>query len=558
MTNLIDALHECDPKALILASAQQVLLDGIKDDQLPDITVIVEKPQAPVAARNAKRPGVTVLHVSDDGDAMLLLATALERLLRPRPRAIVMPRAPQGETLLVGSGIVNLVTALDLVKAGHEVTVVDRMPNPLEIDSFDRLQTGATFGGMDARIFSLNESRHHLFRGHASNVAAHQPFRKRVSDAGWLSRDHAEMSAEEQRWIDRLEGLPGWLSGVYNTDIVSQNQASAGMWDALFAQHPQLLRGVNYNPTLLRIYQSEASFDAAQRLERHLGAFRRVIANHELAQLQPCFAEAIAAGAIAGALEVEGFSLNIKSFSRNFIRVLSGMGVRFRWNTAITALCSDDAGRITGLRAGDEVLRVANVVLCPGAHAGLTCGTLEALSDISSMVGMWITLPNEHLPLSVPLKIRRRGFGASQAAEGANIIPGRDAQSRPVIYCSSGHGYVGLTPDRVSQAGLHELLTCIKDTSRELFPDKYAEAERRGMLDVEPEYCIRPWTSSGLGLFDRFDMANGGQLVLTGGHNTGGFAQAPSVACAVRDALRGVTPHMAEIYHPQRADTFLL
>lgn len=317
------------------------------------------------------------------------------------------------------------------------------------------------------------------------------------------------------------------------------------------------MRGVNHNPALLRVYQTEASFAAAQRLESHLGSCHEVLTNDTLVQMQPCFTEAIAQNAISGALRVEGFSLNIKSFSRNLIHLLRSKGVRFRWNVSVDAICRDDTGRVNGLRIGADTVQATNIVICPGAYAALSCGSLEALSDIAAMVGMWITLPNEERPLTAPLKVRRRGFAASEAAEGANIIPGRDSCSRPVIYCSSGHGFVGAKPESVMSSDLHELLTCIKETSRDLFPDKYAEAEHRGMLDVEPEYCVRPWTSSGLGVFDRLETTNGGQLILTGGHNTGGFAQAPSVAHAVRMALQGEVPEMAEIYHPKRAHAFL-
>ncbi|WP_212744821.1 NAD(P)/FAD-dependent oxidoreductase [Parasedimentitalea maritima] len=553
----MEKLEASAPSALIARAGQQSLIGQIDPKILPEIVIFLEDSKNIVCDQIANMPSVSVIHGSTPSETEQQALIELERRLRPNSSPRINSGSGHGSVVLVGAGVVNLITALELRRANYDVTVLDRMPDPLSTDSFNQFATGATFAGMDARIFSLNESRHHLFRGLTSPSKNTNPFSKRVSDHGWLSRDLDVMDQQEKSWVSRLESVPSWLASIYNNDTIAYNRTSAEAWSVLFSLYPQILRGVNYNTTLLRVYQTPENFEKAQRLERNLGACIEVISKDQLAKRQPSFASAANSGAIAGALHVEGFSLNIKSFSRNLIRLLLALDVEFHWNCSLNTLRTDAQGRVSGLMTDDEVVMADNVVLCPGAYAGLSSSALPALSEIASMAGMWITLPNEETPLTAPLKVRRRGFAASEAAEGANIIPGHDAQSRPVIYCSSGHGFVGSSPEAARQSNLYELLECIKETTAELFPDKFREAERRGLLSSEPEYCIRPWTSSGLGVFDTRELANGGQLILTGGHNTGGFAQAPAVARSVLAALDG-TPHcMASIYHPERASALL-
>lgn len=539
--------------ALILASGDQSILHDLDLTQIPDCIVIVADPEHPIDDVTSQLTNASVVHANSIERAEELAFKEVERRLRPAPLGKPSD-APVGQKVcMVGSGVVNLVSALRLVESGFEIEVYDQMSDPLLGDQFASNTTGATFGGMDARIFSLNESRHHLFRGLGHASCSNVPFRKEISDNGWLSRDLGSLDPSERAWISRLESVPPWVASVYNEDTLRFNQSSSDGWKTLFSLYPKALRGVNFNNTLLRIYQTEETFQAAVRSEKNLGAYLEQLSIDDLMRVQPCFADAINRHAIAGALRVIGFSLNVKSFSRNLIRLLQEKGVAFHWSSKLDALETNTMGEVSGLRFGSTVRKSDHFVICPGAYSKLQFEMLSSMEDVASMVGMWLTIPNEEAPLSAPLKVRRRGFASGEAAEGANFIPGHDPNGKPVIYCSSGHGFVGGTPDATDLADLDELMECIRVTTRDLFPDKFAEADRRGMLCEPPEYCVRPWTSSGLGVFESRPTASGGRLVLTGGHNTGGFAQAPAVADAVSAALFGQPHIMSEIYMPQRA-----
>jgi D-amino-acid dehydrogenase len=209
---------------------------------------------------------------------------------------------------------------------------------------------------------------------------------------------------------------------------------------------------------------------------------------------------------------------------------------------------------VSRVTLGGRTVRAASYVLSPGALGTGLRASMPALQPIGSMAGLWVVLPNHEPRLTTPLKIGRLGFASDAAAEGANIIPGRDERGRPVLFCSSGHGFVGIHPGAVARADLAELSRCIEDTVAAVFPDK--RPARGWSMKGEPRFCVRPWTPSGLGIFSAEETAGGGALVVTTGHNTGGFAQSPEVAAAVVRALEGSRHDMHELYAVGRGSDF--
>ncbi|AGU53171.1 putative FAD-dependent oxidoreductase [Variovorax paradoxus B4] len=483
-----------------------------------------------------------------------------ESMCRPKQQHAPRPEAcahATGEVMLVGAGVVNLVTALTLCRRGHRVSVFDRMADPRGQGEPHPANAGATFGGRDARIFSYNESRHHLACSPLYTPHDTPRFRLGIAQDGWLSRRYETLSDADRRWIAQLEQVPPWAALQYDNDIVGFNRQSHRLWHEVFSLHPELLRETHHVGRLLRIYPSDASLCAAQTAEAEIGALIDTVPRPRLREREPALADAIDGGAIAGALEVHGFSLNIVSFCRNLIALLESLGVRFHWQQEAGEVRQTDSGAVTGIVVNGTLRRSDHYVLSPGAQARTLAARTTGLPAIGAMVGMWVTLPNDGAPLRSPLKVRRRAFGSQEAAQGANVVPGRDAAGRPVLHCSSGHGFVGASADDVRLADLPELSRCVMETAEELFGDKFGRARQAGMLGERPGFCVRPWTPSGLGVLEVQETDTGGRLVLSGGHNTGGFAQSPAVAEAVACALEARAHAMHTLYHPRRfADVF--
>ncbi len=123
---------------------------------------------------------------------------------------------------------------------------------------------------------------------------------------------------------------------------------------------------------------------------------------------------------------------------------------------------------------------------------------------------------------------------------------------RNVLYVCSGYGFTGFDPHNICPEQLQLVYGGIENTIQNFFPDAYEQVKDTPDFRESFTICVRPWTSNGLGIFEQIPTTNGGRLVISGGHNTGGFAQAPSVGQAVVAALEGKEHIMHHLYHPQR------
>ncbi len=461
---------------------------------------------------------------------------------------------PREHVVLVGAGAINLITAYYLRQQRYRVSVIDANPDPRTTSEW--LQFGCTHGGCDGRMFSLSESRYHLANYQNAYAEPAQPFQDRIADDGWLCQDRRKLSYGDLEWIAEYTQTPTWLTSVLNEDIISFNRQSAPLWETLKKDCPSLFDGVGYTPTVLRAYSTQEQFAAAQVNEERLGALKRILDPASLCREYPGLAQAVQDGAIVGALEVVGFTVGIHRFSAKLLGLLEDAGVDFRWNQRVTAIEKDAGGEVRCLLAGDEAIAADHYVISPGAYGGSLLNGMVCGEQISGIVGAWVSLPNTEPRLAASMKISRVGFAASGAAEGANVIVDSSTDGE-FVHISSGHGYVGRDCETIDMNAVEELFRVVDDTARRYFPAAYDAAQRSGLLASSRRYCVRPWTPSGLGIFEMAPTRNGGVMVVTGGHNTGGFAQSPSVAMAVLAALRGEVADMHRAYHPQRLRRFL-
>lgn len=463
-------------------------------------------------------------------------------------------RAGSQHVALVGCGIVNLITAYYLLDNGYRVSLYDRAADPRI--ARDRSTLGCTHGGDDARMFSLTETRHHFNQGHVIQDGLHETFYRGLDERGWLCCDHSSLGNNDYTWRSQFENVPTWLMALFNDEIISFNRESQPLWEALQCNVPELFSDVVFTDRVLRVYSTEQQLEKAIHNERRIGSLIEIIDRAALGIICPSLNAALGAGEIAGALEVVGFTVNIHKFTRKLLILLENLGAQFRWNSPIEYF-ERNADAICGMVTAEGRVVADHYVLSPGAYGNELLRGLQSENKIASVVGMWLRLPNLDPRLDVSLKISRRGYAADGAAEGANVIAGTDEYGRSVIHVSSGHGYVGENPNNISPAHLHDLYRTVDETAKRYFPNHYKEAQARGMLQGGAKRCVRPWTPSGLGLFEIVKTESAGVMVVTGGHNTGGFAQSPSVAQAVLSALRGESHAMHRVYHPNRLISFL-
>ncbi|MGD1878989.1 MAG: NAD(P)/FAD-dependent oxidoreductase [Kiloniellaceae bacterium] len=510
--------------------------------------------------------GIEFFRVADDHgcpemEALLLAeSSAVHYLTNGKPAAEAVRRGPAGtrpgqRVAMVGGGIINLITAFELARSGYAVTLFDVAPDPRAGAGWRSY--GCTFGGCDARIFSFNEGRHHHFKGYDIGQGTNTQFHRPIAEGGWLAADPATLGPEDEDWIDCFSQVPPWLAARFDQNIVSFNMESWPLWRCYLEAYPALFSEVGFQDRLLRLYATPEKYAHAQQSEAALESVLRDIDAAALAGEFPSLAAAVAGGHVAGALEVQGFSINVHKLGCRLISEAEKLGVVFHHDCAVTGVVRDADGAVAGVRCGTAVISSDHYVVSTGAYSNDLLRAFGSEGRVAPMIGMWLTLADEPPYLDLPLKISRAGYASQGAAEGANVIAGRDDQGRRVVYISSGHGYIGIDNRDPSLAMLADLGRAVEETAAQYFPAQFRRAEAAGELAQRTKYCIRPWTPHGLGLFEMLPASGGGAVVLTGGHNTGGFAQSPSVAKAVRLALQGESHPMHRLYHPSRFTHFL-
>lgn len=449
--------------------------------------------------------------------------------------------------VLVGAGIVNLVTALHLARGGYDVVVLERSPDPR--DDAHWTAYGCTRGGGDGRMFTLTEADSYNSRAWPGRDLLTRP----ISAHGWLVAKPGDLTDAERRWADEFHRMPPWLAESYTEDIFAVNHAAGAGWDELVESDPALFDdATGYRDGILRLYDDADYYRWHVARNNRVGATRTVLTPDRVGAAYPALADACAGGTVAGGIEVVGFTVNIHKFLARLVTLLEAEGVRFRWDTAVTGIHWARPGVAGGLATAAGVERADHYVLSPGVYGdGLLRGTLSH-ERIQGMLGVWLTVPNVEPRLAHSVKIARKGH----RAEETNVTLGTGEAGEPVLICGSGYGWTGLNPGNIDSAELDVVFDALEDTIRRFFPAAHAAAREAGTLDASRRVCVRPWTSSCLGVFETVPADGGGALVVTGGHNTGGFTQSPVVAQAVLAALTGRRHPMHTRFHPRRLERF--
>ncbi|MER5968971.1 FAD-dependent oxidoreductase [Streptomyces sp. NPDC002055] len=469
-------------------------------------------------------------------------------LRRPPGPAGDPPDGARRDVVVIGAGIVDLITALHLSESGYAVTVLDRSPEP---GSADWHRYGCTFAGDDARMFTLTEMDCYTNRDPWLNSPDH--FRTPVEKLGWLASDRPHPTPEEEKWIDEFERIPSWLTRAYTEDVFALNADAGDRWRSLRQRHSALFEDVVLADDILRVYSDPLHLGAALARHRGIGAVLREFTPEDLARDVPALGRALREGALSGGFLVPGFTLNVHKFSRRIIDHLVRRGVSFHWNTPVTGVRRDAGGQVTGFDCPLPLPAGAHVVASPGAHGQRLLDGSPCQGRIHGVLGGWLRISNAGTGLRTSLKVARRGH----VTEDANVTVARDADGREILVVGSGYGYVGSDPGAVDGRQLDAVRRGILDTVRRILPGSALPA-----LSSDPaenydfKFCVRPWTSTSLGLHHTERTAGGGLFVITGGHNTGGFAQAPAVAGAVLASLRGEPHPMHRLYRPDRFTAF--
>jgi len=333
----------------------------------------------------------------------------------------------------VGAGIVNLISAYYLLKKGYQVQIIDKCGNPFEGKKWQ--QQGATFGGENARMYSLTEADNYNEKKHKIYSNMTHVFEKSIHEDGW--RVTNQIGEAEKEWISEFKSINPEAARTYAEDIYKINVSAGTIWDDLIASEPSLFEDTNVKHDIVRVYSHKADFLAAREVHKRLGSYLHTVEGSQLGEVLPCHEKAKTDEMLGGVMKVKGFTLQVHDFCKNLISYLTERGATFFWHKELKKIIKNDRGEICGLKVDDEVIHSDHYVLSLGAYAGNTLDGVLCRNRIQGVLGIWLSLPDVYgLPHS--FKIHKNGH----VGEDTNVTLVRDHGHQRLVF-GSGYGYVG-------------------------------------------------------------------------------------------------------------------
>ncbi|KAK3675252.1 hypothetical protein LTR78_004762 [Recurvomyces mirabilis] len=453
------------------------------------------------------------------------------------------------KVLLVGAGILNLITAELLASKGFHVQIVDAGPDPRKCEDWTRL--GVTNGGGNARMFTSTEADNYNEKGSELYQNMRTIFRHTARNGGWSVKRPELFNAAEQAWVQSFEQVPDWLARAFKEDIHAVNRTSGQLWRELMDTAPDLFDGVQLREGILRMYAEQKPLEAALAMNRSLNTIVEDTSPESFLAAFPGFAPAVETDDLAGGFIIDGFTVNIHPFMSRLMDRITKLGGQFSWDCRVERIVRNSIGNVTMLETHSEPLFADDFIISPGVTGNTLLRGTKCEDLIQGVLGVWLQIPNLHPQLKHSLKIHRRGHLVEDinVTVAKNLTTGEDE-----LMLGGGYGYTGQDRPPPDCPELMALFEELKEVARIYFPRGHAMAVERGTMwpNEQRKYCIRPFTATGLGVFERIPTTSGGNLIITGGNNTGGFAQAPAVARAVWRGLVGEHDPIHELFHPDR------
>lgn len=404
---------------------------------------------------------------------------------------------------VLGAGVVGVTSAWYLAAKGHEVTVIERQPQPAQETSFAN-------GGQ-------------ISVSHAEPWANPQaPFKA----LRWMGREDApllwRLRADPAQWVWGLQFLRECTAARARANVsaivrlgLSSRTALQALRRELALEYDQLERGI------LHFYTDRAEFEHAlpqAALMREFGCDRMPKTAAECLAIEPALAGS-RAPVVGGTYTAGDESGDARRFTETLAQHAAANGVRFRFGETVAAL-ERAGGRLTGVRLGSgERVSAGLTVLALGSYSPLLLRPLGVHLPVYPAKGYSATLA---LPDGVTAPT------VSLTDDGHKIVISRLGQFLRVAGTAEFNGY-----DTSLNAARCEALV---RRTREIFP------ELASVTQVEYWAGLRPATPGNVPLI--CDMAATGLsgLWLNTGHGTLGWTLACGSARLLADLVSGHDP----------------
>ena len=278
---------------------------------------------------------------------------------------------------VLGAGVIGVTTAYELARDGHQVTVIDRLPEAAAETSF--ANAGLIAPG-HAYTWSSPRAPRILLRSLFDDSQALR-FRPSLDPRlwSWSWKFLMNCTAEKARSNTKRKVQLCLYSQERLKGLISET-------------------GVDYHAVeggLLYLYRKPESFargSANTRILTEEGLELRAIDANEAARTDPALepVREKLAGAIYCPSDASG---DARLFTQNLARICADqLGVRFIFNTAIVDFESSGS-RITGVKTSDGVVQADEFVLCLGVFAPDFARKLGVTMPVYPIKGYSVTMP---------------------------------------------------------------------------------------------------------------------------------------------------------------------
>jgi len=293
------------------------------------------------------------------------------------------------KVIVLGGGVVGISSAYYLARAGAEVTLLDRQPGPALETSFGNAgQVSPGYATPWAAPGIPLKAMKWMFQRHA-------PLAVRLDGSLFQLQWMAQMlrNCSPERYAVNKERM--MRVAEYSRACLQQLRADTGI------QYEQRMGGT------LQLFRTQAQVDAAQRdiaVLAQCGVPFELLDADQCVQAEPGLAPA--RGRLAGGLRLPNDETgDCHRFTNALCDMARENGVDFRFGQAVDALVTE-GGRVTGVRAGNELLRADRFVLAFGSYTRDFLRPLGLDLPVYPVKGYSLTVPltdPAHAPVSTVL-----------------------------------------------------------------------------------------------------------------------------------------------------------
>lgn len=483
-----------------------------------------------------------------------------------------MKHNKQEKVIVVGTGIVGLMTAYFLSEAGYKVMCYDFGPDPT-ILHYDERMASTTYRSGNARHVTATETMSQSLSSRKGLIY------KSPEEGGWMAKNIKELTPVEKKWVDDFDYFTHHPEIIdrYSDDIIRINNMGKKGWYDLIRKNKKIFEncGLQLGVGIFFLNRKHFMREKVDSMERAKSEadFEDIYNSpkvkrftlEEVRKKYPAFEYACIHDLLVGGIEEDCITVNSIDFCANMINYLKGKGVDFHWSEFIVEIKRNGNGEVSHLTsAKGETLAADYYVFSTGWLTHGLYNSTKSEDKIMGVLGCWITIPNPGLEAET---LVAHAFDAKpyipkcfkgpfkiDAPEPTNYINTTLEGSKLIV--SGGYGFIGndiTNIPNLSWPGVQAQFKHFENIVKKIFPKAYDEAKLSGTLDRR--ICARPVTACGLGVFEELKTINYGNTILVGANAAGGFTQAPALADAVVSAIQGKTDHFViKAYDPSRLE----